>query len=83
MFNNRIKDEHHIVRYCKPRYYDCSKKEITNPDAYALRKGEDYLSCFWKEYYKTNAIENIYNEMIAHRLTPEKKVDFLFYPLGK
>lgn len=73
MFGHRIKDEHHIVRYCNQRYYDCSKKEITDPDAFALRKGESYLSCFWKEFYKKSSLKKIYKEATDHKLKINKK----------
>lgn len=83
MFNSRLKDKHHIIRYCKPKHYDCYKKEITNPDAFALRDGEKYLSCFWKEYYKKFPLENIYKEALNNNLTPNKKGGFTVISVGK
>lgn len=76
MFSHRVKDTDHIVRYCKPRYYDKSKREIISYEAFKLREGEKYLSCFWKEYYKNNPLERIYEEALNNNLTPSKEGGF-------
>lgn len=61
MFCRCLKDKDNIVRYCSPARYDKNLNKAI-PDAFQLKHDEEYLSCFWKEFYKKNDLKNIYKE---------------------
>lgn len=61
MYGSELKNSDNIVRYCSPKNWQSSNNEVL-PGAFELREKETYLSCFWKEFYKKNALKKVYNE---------------------
>lgn len=61
MYGCSLDNRDSVVRYCSPSRYDREQNKII-PDAFELRINEDYLSCYWKEFYSKNNLKKIYKE---------------------
>lgn len=69
MKGDRIPDENHIVRYCKPTQVSDGQIQAT---AFMLRAGEEYLSVNWLEFLNCSSREsevaelrNIYSQKLT------------------
>lgn len=61
MYSCCLNDNDSIVRYCSQTRYDKKQNKII-PEAFELRVGEEYLSCYWKDFYKGSNLKKIYKE---------------------
>ena len=50
MLGDEIDEEHHISRYCSPLLV---VNGLPAAEAFSLKRGEEYLSVNWLEYFKT------------------------------
>jgi hypothetical protein len=57
MKGDKIPDENHVARYCKPMYVSVSDGEI-QAAAFMVRPDEDSLSVNWLEFFKCSSRES-------------------------
>jgi hypothetical protein len=71
----------HVSRYCKPKTLSEAGQPLGS--AFFLRKGEEYLSVSWLEYFGRLGIEELLQEVREHTvLTPKRSARYAILNVG-